>query len=357
MERDLEMFLFLAPWRREGLLDTKMLEDVFTDEDDHRIVMLLAKPSVVSHPDYIMAKDQNNGEWKKVSSKNIQRLDCGILKLPDNLLLMIIGYMIIDDLSIGNILRLGLTCHRLWLLAWPTIIRAAVSSLGTWVDTPIICVSKEMKPGSGAHFPIGLLSNDELKELDRGYIQEEVEVWEMSINELGVPVNLFDLAAKRFEWTRDFDERGLPPYLPGLASLYLKTQGYCPVDLATIASTDPKDLYRNSADEVWILRNLTARQFIRSTSIALSADYINGPFIRGIGFGGAIFYLTAWSNSPGWPMEGEWAGDSLDIVPLSRLKEDDAHYTDIGDRVAPIFFKIWTESFLRNYVERMQIDS
>jgi hypothetical protein len=41
-------------------------------------------------------------------------------------------------------------------------------------------------------------------------------------------------------------------------------------------------------DQQWILRNLTTKQFVRSDAIALKSEFIHGPNINGLGFGGVV---------------------------------------------------------------------
>lgn len=74
-------------------------------------------------------------------------------------------------------------------------------------------------------------------------------------------------------------------------------------------------------DQAWILRNLTTKEFVTSGGIALDEKFINGPFIRGIGFGEVVMSRTCWSSSDRISMtyrgqihRGVWAGHRFDIT-------------------------------------------
>ncbi|EFQ98085.1 hypothetical protein MGYG_01121 [Nannizzia gypsea CBS 118893] len=133
-----------------------------------------------------------------------------------------------------------------------------------------------------------------------------------------------------FGKTRDVIKDCLPPDLRMPANTYIRTGAYYPVDLLTIINPCPANLYKTEPGDIWVLRSLTVRQYIRSTDIALHPGYISGPFIMGIGFSEAVFAMTIWTDTS----KGRWAGHALDIVPLSKLEAEDGEWEDVGRVIA-----------------------
>ncbi|DAA78378.1 TPA_exp: Uncharacterized protein A8136_4354 [Trichophyton benhamiae CBS 112371] len=147
-----------------------------------------------------------------------------------------------------------------------------------------------------------------------------------------------------FNQTRDVINDCLPTDLLMPANAYIRTGAYYPVDLLTIINPCPASLYRTEPGDEWVLRSLTARQYVRSTTIALHPGYIKGPFIMGIGFGEVVFAMTVWTHTS----RGRWAGHSLDIILLSQLEEEDGgNWEDVGDYVRRFIH----ESFRVHYGE------
>ncbi|KMQ42299.1 Collagen triple helix repeat [Trichophyton rubrum] len=164
-----------------------------------------------------------------------------------------------------------------------------------------------------------------------------------------LPTPLVHQAWAFFKQTRDVINDCLPPDLHMPANAYIRTSAYYPADLLTIINPCPASLYRTEPGDEWILRSLTARQYVRSTAIALHPGYIKGPFIMGIGFGEVIFAMTVWTHTS----RGRWAGHSLDIILLSQLEEeeeDGGDWEDVGDYVRQFIH----ESFRMHYGENWQ---
>ncbi|KAF8241563.1 F-box domain-containing protein, partial [Wilcoxina mikolae CBS 423.85] len=89
------------------------------------------------------------------------------------------------------------------------------------------------------------------------------------------------------------------------------------------------------SDRLWVLRNLTARVYIRADKFAIAEDCVRGPVIRGIGFGEVVLLKTWWSGKEYTPpgiRKGDWAGHCFDITPVEMLKG--AEWKDVSDEVA-----------------------
>ncbi|EER37814.1 conserved hypothetical protein [Histoplasma capsulatum H143] len=213
-----------------------------------------------------------------------------------------IHYHILDFLDLEDVFLLGLSCRRLWTLVRPLIAKHFSGYLGVWAGIPVICVGDSIEHSGNTQYPDGMLSPDELKELDEGLEFEELEI------ELGGEL-AEELADK-------------PSYYP--------------------------------RSEEWVLRNLTTHEFVRPSAVALDQKHIQGPFIDILGYGEVILYKTCWSTSDyslirGKEMHrGVWAGHALDIVPATHLSGDTS-WKDISDKIAQEISEIWGEVYGENW--------
>ncbi|KAM5450988.1 hypothetical protein MaudCBS49596_004099 [Microsporum audouinii] len=328
-----EKFVYIAPHRREMHPIVIREAEIIFRKGVRGIFMLLAVPTFHIYPDYVTS-GAYPGSWKKMPYASIQPSNCFIARLPPELVTVII-----KNIDIIDVLHLGLSCRYLWSIGWHTIIRFAVSTLGLWAGTPIVCMGHRHRYGSNAPYPRGLLSGALLAEMDRGLRRNSrARSLSMGMYPLDKPLNLGHLAFDRFDRVRDIAKDNLPPDLTVPAKLHLNTQRYSPYDLRYIINQCPYTLYWTPPGEIWVLRSQTAREYIRSTSIAMHTGYIRGPFILGIGFSEAICHQTLWNDNV---YRGDWAGHALDIVPMSRLRKDGGRWKDIGDRVAEQIYANW----------------
>lgn len=115
-----------------------------------------------------------------------------------------------------------------------------------------------------------------------------------------------------------------------------------PIDKAEIKSSfedlKTRDVY--PANQPWILRNLTTKEFVRADGIALAPQLINGPDIRGIGFAELLILKTLWTNTAnvlGCNPRGVWAGHRFDITTVDRHQKEMARsasqWADISEEV------------------------
>lgn len=116
-------------------------------------------------------------------------------------------------------------------------------------------------------------------------------------------------------------------------------------------------------DQAWILRNLTTKEFVTSGGIALDEKFINGPFIRGIGFGEVVMSRTCWSSSDSISMayrgqihRGVWAGHRFDITTRGRhdesTRDGEEEWKDVSEEVAAEIAAIWESEFGPKWRER-----
>ena len=79
--------------------------------------------------------------------------------------------------------------------------------------------------------------------------------------------------------------------------------------------------------QVWVLRNLSKRLYVRADVLSGKSD-VKGPFFEPFGFGDLLLANITWSTDQ-VNMEyghvlvlGPWAGDRFDIVPWDVAKKD-----------------------------------
>lgn len=219
-----------------------------------------------------------------------------------------------------------------------------MSYLGEWSGQNIICVGEFSK--SGDH-PLGLFTPEEDSKISQFKDGN------------GGSLNLFDLAVGKYRRTSRYDAdllRKISQNLRLSVSKCFDSMRYFDV-YQTIGTLQPKlsDFY--PVDESWILRNLTSKEFVRSETIALRPEYIQGPHIKVIGFGEVILSRTCWSTDPsvdirckGAIHRGAWAGHRFDITTLSRHMQEvqeakDEQWKDCSEEVVKEVVDIWKAKY------------
>ncbi|KAI1917800.1 hypothetical protein LOZ65_005020 [Ophidiomyces ophidiicola] len=289
----LECFCITAPHRRERFdWEGKVSNCLFYGEASS-LVYMISKTMIWEDDEDInagIASESTLNERGK-AEKSISRRFALILEVPHE----IFGF-VFEHLDIQSIFNLGLTCQELWPLS-----------------------KEELKKG----LRVGELSP--LMKLLHipGYEEIEPKYYK---------TNLFGLAVKRYKMVplADISFESIiiaASYAPGTPH---------PRDMFRIAKPVPALPYPE--EEKWILRNLTTREFVRAETIALSPEYIQGPFIRVIGFPELIISKTCWSEDPNtWiniPInKGPWTGHCFDVIPISKLQNIET-WVDIGVQVA-----------------------
>lgn len=98
-------------------------------------------------------------------------------------------------------------------------------------------------------------------------------------------------------------------------------------------------------NKAWVLRDLTAKEYVRAQDIALRPEFIHGPNIDVLGFGAIVAARTCWINRSSMNIElpagasalhkGPWAGHKLDITTWDSLVErgDFSEWTDASPAV------------------------
>jgi hypothetical protein len=274
-----------------------------------------------------------------------------LLTLPTELHLLIFNCLVGD---IDDIFRLGLTCQQFWLIAKPMITKYFASFLGIWAGTPIICIGAETSVDPDC-YPPGLLDSEDKDELRQGLNKDEENEYYGEFDDRQ-PIDLWTLSEARYEVPEVPDFGCFPCTLlaTALNFVYGRPHPY-PRDMRRVAEPLPSSFY--PTDRLWILQNLTTREFVTSQAIALKPDFVHGPFIDVIGFGEVILSRVCWSTYNSVSMvykggihQGVWAGHMLDIVPLDALNDDiGSPWKDISNEVAEEIAAIWKSEYGENW--------
>ena len=123
---------------------------------------------------------------------------------------------------------------------------------------------------------------------------------------------------------------------------------------------------RNSSlDAVWILRNLTTKQYIRcipSSSQTETAAYLDHPNAGKLLVDDILMMKICWSRWKGFDDEdcvyrgvyrGVWAGHCFDIVEFDpdKLKAEDQGWNDCTDMIMEDFHELYERIFYRRQLE------
>jgi hypothetical protein len=239
------------------------------------------------------------------------------------------------------------------------------SCLSPWAGQELVFLG-----GSNAKdYPPGLLTAEEEAELAYPFGK-----WEGGYKP--GTLNLFTIATMRYEETELFynDSVFIRPqfHYRGEGSTYNRENSLVAITRSSIDSLPGPEKSQASAlacvtrrllfpeDRKWVLRNLTTKEFVRAESMALRPEFVQGPFVRGLGFGAAVLAQICWSstgkcgfNDSCWeydqgfgtgsdsdivlpslrrPHRGVWVGHRFDITTEDRVSEEDG-WKDVGGEV------------------------
>ena len=220
----------------------------------------------------------------------------------------------------------------------------------SWAGSPIINLGEGVESGD---IPAGLKAEG-WEEI----LQRRVFVDDLAPSRLA-PFSLVDYGKTQFE------SINVPVELPSLYDTFdsLEKEHKLPTHLYP-GLTDiirPQSTTYCPNDRVWILRNLTTGEFVRSEGFIVDPKFANGPYIGGVGFGEIVLLRCSWSSSckgTGLPYphsihRGIWAGHRLDITTFDRLSErcsrPASQWKDISEEVAAEVDEIWSWQFTTDW--------
>ena len=204
---------------------------------------------------------------QKSSATAIQQYS-PILKLPTEILVQIF-----EELCGESCLVLTMTCRRLWDIGWDILERIFQEWFRswTWAGSRIIFLGEYCERNE---LPHGLLTIVEEKELENGFSQDELDefvemddLWEGHGIEPSVPISLNDLGFFRYPQVK----LGITPRSQGLnydtCHLYQVPEAQRDFVMDFLFT----EMEHFPSKEIWILRNLSAKEYVRG-------DYLYSSF-------------------------------------------------------------------------------
>ncbi|KFZ10050.1 hypothetical protein V501_05354 [Pseudogymnoascus sp. VKM F-4519 (FW-2642)] len=261
------------------------------------------------------------GPWNPAASAVVDIDPAPTFKtLPLEIYSMIFGHL--DDLT--DIICVGYAAPYLWGIIQGTIYQWYKSMLGMWADEPIVrnVFGAAMGPRHARCFNLTYPHSG------------IVDYASLTANALAS--RTYYACLRRFDRYPSFELRA------ELLWIYTERPDFTP------------------RQESWILRNLTRKEFVTAEGIALEKDFIDGPFIFGIGFGDVVVARTLWSSKGTSHLgyrdqigRGIWAGHRFDII--TRSQHDEAtkgeEWKDVSAEVRLEIAGIWESQYGPNWVD------
>ena len=263
----------------------------------------------------------------------------------------ILDQILLDgDLTPQDIVNLGVCSSKFWPCVLESVRSRFISAVGQWSNTPLICPFS-----STQHFPTAI--NQFLPDLKAS---QDYFMASFSDFPLDSPVRVWVRRAFR-SFTNAVDQiYERQRWLNAIESIQALE---CQLAVSVMPSGSRKALRSMLekatrinlplAGEMWVLRNLTKKEYIRfevleSTEHEISAAVEDAPWLA---LDAAFFLLTSWccaSNGPDecWPLDksvssdyqkrGAWAANCFDIVRMSEQECAIGKWTDVTND-----FRIW----------------
>ncbi|MCJ1250987.1 hypothetical protein MMC30_008217 [Trapelia coarctata] len=244
-----------------------------------------------------------------------------------------------------DIFSLSMVNPYFWEIGRQHLKQSIVSLLCPLADTALICVGDYTSKDPPDN-PANLLTTDEEEELQAGlnsderYCDDEDDE-ERPYEPFRPPTNLYELAKARYGglvevqgrcllWPKiEYHFRILGEEMISLRRIAKGRLQQFPESersrILALASPRLRDFFPKN--EVWVLRNLMTREFVRGDAIALREDLVDGPLIEGLGFGEVVLSRICFSSDGNANMfyeegihRGVWAGHRFDITTLRKLQ-------------------------------------
>ena len=216
-----------------------------------------------------------------------------------------------------HVLCLSLTNRLFWAIGLSHIENHIMRSLAPWAGERILCISDRTDPND---LPPGLLNptgQAQVRELNQIYTFDSFSVKD-AWKKIGGP----SLSKRLQDWFQK----------------YLAKHPMSDADRNEIISGLKPEI--SDFSQPWILRNLTAKEYVRGEVIALKNEFIHGPQIDVFGFAEVLIARICWSHQPAELgkiniARGKWAGHCFDIIPLSihEQRSDRSDWRDVSDEV------------------------
>ncbi|KFY81994.1 hypothetical protein V500_10915 [Pseudogymnoascus sp. VKM F-4518 (FW-2643)] len=391
-----QCFQLAAPRAKRALRWQGKLGEILFDTSPHELVSLLAVPiepahRPVLHPSAYDTESQSDSDDDAASpsqSKAVnvvvdadgpkqQHAGSGAKKNPWDTFRTLpreIHELIFDHLDLQDITCVGIAAPNLWNTTQEIVLRYYYSVFGRWAGENIVCAGDDIVPGD---YPPGLFSAEEEEDLNKAFLVRNCDLDGFYFDdyydygEAGeegeegtVPLTLHTLSNRpdtRIDTEISVENTSMAVFGGCLTRNEYWTRTMRGQSVYSAISSKYREIFvkRSSffpAGQAWILRNLTTKEFVTSGSIALDAQFINGPFIKGIGFGEVVMSRTCWSSSDcismsydGQIHRGVWAGHRFDITTRGRhdesTKDEEAEWKDVSEEVVAEIAAIWGSEY------------
>lgn len=247
--------------------------------------------------------------------------------------------IIFKTLDIKDVVSLSLTNGYFFTLAERHIYAAYMPFLGQWAGKHLMCVGDYMDVED---FP-PWFSEEDKKLICRNIEDEFIPAYD-TMRERARPVELYSALVEEMR-----------VHLQHMKEPRIKDEEVREYVL-NIICPPIKTFYPEN--EPWVLRDLTAKEFVRAEAIALKPEHVHGPDIDFRGFGEAVVSRICWSSDPSVSMRtsisiyrGIWAGHRFDITTLAN---HEAHtkqekWKDVSKKIGKELDEIWSSEFGDDY--------
>ena len=224
--------------------------DFVYGQNPETLLRLLAKPVKLPSGSYEPPRTKG---IKKLATKEGEHLHC-LQALPNDVL-----FCLFDELDYVSLTLLMMTSEQFLQLGYGPLQRKIRACCGTWAGSRLICVGEYCET---EHLPEGLLSPKQVQALKEGLLKDEWDGWDdCHPNEEYVPkpVTLFSMAEHRFRDPRvkhrNHDEIFHHLYSPGPTLPYALSSYF-----HNLWQHPFREFFPDA--DTWILRNLTAKQYV-----------------------------------------------------------------------------------------------
>ena len=240
-----------------------------------------------------------------------------LYNLPSDIHHIIFGFLA----NVQDVLSFSLVNRYFWAVGLLHIEDHIVRTLAPWHNQRIVCISDHSDPSD---FPLDILNKEE--QLEVAELNQIYDLDSFSIKNTWKKVGGPSLSQRMQKWFEDYESQHPMP-----------EADRCEI----MMGLKPEILEFYACDQEWILRNLTAREFVRGEVIALKEEFIHGPQIDVVGFAEVLISRITWSSEPihigksGNISRGNWAGHRFDITPLAIQEErpDSKDWKDVSDEI------------------------
>ncbi|KAJ3478147.1 hypothetical protein NLG97_g8653 [Lecanicillium saksenae] len=357
-----DVFNFAIPRQRfcmakSGYLDESLFNDQFDELVDFLLVPaptetilrnINSRPSgcpliPYDHWDFNhMLLTERNVE---VARMNATSNTSSISNLPTEILLLVFDN--ISDMS--DVMTFGLTCQRIWSFARIRLCDWQRQMVGPWAGKKLVAVGNSCDTGD---YPPGLFTNEEIGKLNRERLEE--------VDFLYGGSSFWRYEMSFFALEEVVEDILMPEPNPRaeLKHLIGGLIGDGRMDAALYAVSHEMTLNRDvygPDTEMWMLRNLTTREFVRSEAVAIKPEFICGPYLAIRGFQHLLLARTCWADSwvgrtmrtlelPVSP-RGDWAGHMFEICTVKHhekhLETTGEHWSDVSCEIAVELDTLW----------------